>query len=168
MINYWCIKNKVLMLCFLFVFFFTLFCYIIILGGRMKKIFILFVTIIMLTGCKAKSYQEISYKELNDMLEDKESFILFIGSSTCSACARYEVTLNDVIEEYGTDVKYIDLSKLSDKDESALVSEFPIDGTPTTIFIEKGEEDNTYNRIEGAARRSKIIEKFEENGYIKD
>ena len=122
----------------------------------------------MLTGCGTpKTYDEISYNELNNMLKDKDSFILFIGSSTCSACARYEVTLNDVIEEYGTDVKYIDLSKLSETDESALVSEFPISGTPTTVFIKKGEEESTYNRIEGAAKKSKIIDKFKENGYIK-
>lgn len=134
----------------------------------MKKILALFVIVIMLAGCLMnKTYHEISYEELNNMIENKESFILFIGSSTCSACARYEVTLNDVIEEYGADVKYIDLSKLSDTDGSALVSEFPISGTPTTVFIDKGEEQSTYNRIEGAAKKSKIIEKFKENGYIK-
>lgn len=137
-------------------------------GGTMKKILALFVIAIMLAGCLVnKTYHEISYEELNNMIENKESFILFIGSSACSACARYEVTLNDVIEEYGTDVKYIDLSKLSDTNESALISQFPISGTPTTVFIEKGEENSTYNRIEGAAKKSKIIEKFKENGYIK-
>ena len=69
------------------------------------------------------------------MLDNKEDFILFIGSDTCSACQIYEGTLNNVIEEYNVDVKYVDLSKLSDKDESVLTSEFPITGTPTTVFI---------------------------------
>ena len=123
----------------------------------------------MFTGCSGnKTYNEISYEQLNNMLDNKESFILFIGSSTCSACSTYEVTLNEVIEKYGTDVKYIDLSKLTSKEESELVSMFPITGTPTTVFITKGEEKDTYNRIVGSVKQSKIIEKFKENGYIKD
>lgn len=122
----------------------------------------------MITGCSTKiTYDEIDYKELNNMLDDKKSFILFIGSSTCSACAAYEGTLNSVIKDYGTDVKYIDLSKLSSSEEASLTSEFPITGTPTTVFIEKGDEEDTHNRIVGIAKKSKIIDKFKENGYIK-
>lgn len=134
----------------------------------MKKIAILVTILFMLTGCSKTTYDEISYSELNEKLENKEDFILFIGSSTCSACAAYEITLNDIIEEYNVDVKYIDLSKLSDGDESALVSEFPITGTPATIFITDGDEKDTHNRIDGNEKKSKIIEKFKENGYIKD
>lgn len=122
----------------------------------------------MISGCSSKTYQEISYADLNDKLDNKENFILFIGSSTCSACASYEVTLNDVIKEYGTDVYYVDLSKLSDKEESSLTSKFPITGTPTTVFITGGEEDDTHNRIVGSVKKSKIIEKFKDNNYIKE
>lgn len=134
----------------------------------MKKLVILMTILFMMTGCSKTTYDEISYSELNEMIENKEDFILFIGSSTCSACAAYEITLNDIIKEYNVDVKYIDLSELSDEDESALVSEFPITGTPTTVFITDGDEEDTHNRIDGNAKKSKIIEKFEENGYIKD
>ncbi len=135
----------------------------------MKKLFILIAIIFMLTGCGGRStYDEISYSDLNKMIDNKEDFILFIGSSSCSACAVYEVTLNDIIKEYNVDVKYIDLSKLSDQDESVLVSEFPITGTPTTVFVTNGDEKDTHNRINGSAKKSKIVEKFKENGYIKD
>lgn len=122
----------------------------------------------MISGCSSKTYQEISYADLNDKLDNKENFILFIGSSTCSACASYEITLNDVIKEYGIDVYYVDLSKLSDKEEGSLTSKFPITGTPTTVFITDGEENDTHNRIVGSVKKSKIIEKFKDNNYIKD
>lgn len=114
-----------------------------------------------------KTYKEISYKELTNMLNQKQSFILFIGSDTCSACSSYKETLNEVISKYGTDVKYIDLHKLSEKEESDVISQFPITGTPTTVFITNGKEKDTYNRIVGNAKNSKIVEKFKENGYIK-
>ena len=122
----------------------------------------------MLTGCGKTTYDEVSYSDLNNMIDNKEDFILFIGSSTCSACTAYKVTLNDIIKEYNVDVKYIDLSKLSKEEQSELTSEFPISGTPTTVFITDGKEEDTHNRIDGNARNSKIVEKFKENGYIKD
>lgn len=137
-------------------------------GDSMKKIFILFTIMFMLTGCGKSTYDEVNYSELNNMIENKEDFILFIGSSTCSACGAYEITLNDIIKEYNVDVKYIDISKLSDEEEGSLISKFPISGTPTTVFITEGEEEDTHNRIDGNARNSKIVEKFKENGYIKD
>lgn len=134
----------------------------------MKKILILFITLFMFTACGNKTYDEISYDELNKMLEDKQDFILFIGSDTCSACNAYKGTLNDVIEEYGTDVKYIDLASLSEAQESSLISKFPITGTPTTVFITNGEEEDTHNRIVGSAKKSEIVEEFKDNGYIED
>jgi hypothetical protein len=76
-------------------------------------------------------------------------------------------TLNDVISEYNVDVKYIDLSKLSDTQKSELSSVFPITGTPTTVFITNGVEKDTYNRIVGSVKKSEIIQAFKENKYIK-
>lgn len=134
----------------------------------MKKIFILIVILFMFTGCGRSSYDEISYSELDSMIDKKEDFILFIGSSGCTACAAYKVTLDDIIKEYNIDVKYIDLLELSDKEEASLMGEFPITGTPTTIFITDGVEEDTHNRIDGNLKKSKIIEKLKENGYIKD
>lgn len=134
----------------------------------MKKILVLIVAVFLLTGCGSTTYDEISYDELDKMIEEKQDFILFIGSNTCSACANYKITLNNVIEKYGVDVKYIDMAKLSDTEESKLVSKFPIKGTPTTVFIKDGEEEDSHNRIEGNAKNSKIVEKFKENGYIKE
>ena len=132
----------------------------------MKKILVLFLLMFIFTGCSKTTYDEISYDELNEMLKNKDDFILFIGSSTCSACASYEITLNDIIKEYNVDVKYIDLSKLSNNEQSELTSEFPITGTPTTIFITDGDEEDSHNRINGNKSNSRIVEKFKENGYI--
>ena len=134
----------------------------------MKKI-LLVILILFISGCGVlKTYDEISYKKLNNMLDKKESFILFIGSSTCSACSSYKITLNKVVKRYGVDIKYIDLSKLSSKEKGDVTARFPISGTPATIFVVFGEEKDTYNRIDGNVRYSKIIEKLKENGYVKE
>lgn len=135
----------------------------------MKKVLIIIVAIFALTACHVnKTYEEISYKQLTNMIDKKTSFILFIGSDTCSACSNYKETLNEVIKKYNVPVKYIDLHKLSESEESYVTSQFPITGTPTTVFVTKGKEKDTFNRINGSVKSSKIIKKFKENGYIKE
>ena len=125
---------------------------------------------LFISGCgSTKTYTEISYTDLNKMLDDKESFVLFIGSATCTHCASYKVTLNKVIDENNVDgVYYIDVDNLSEKDTSSLQAKFPFSGTPTTIFIEKGQEESTFNRIEGEASYSEIVDALTENNYIKE
>ncbi len=134
----------------------------------MKKIFVFLIGISMLflSGCGRTSYDEISYNELQSMIENKESFPLVIASATCSACNSYRPTLEKFIKEYNVDVKYIDLDKLTDEEESDLMNEFPITGTPTTIFVKNGEEKDTYNRIVGNKKFSQTEEAYKDNGYI--
>lgn len=138
----------------------------------MKKIILtilISISALIITGCGGPTtYDEIDYTKLKDMLNQKQDLILFIGSETCSACASYKPTLNKVIKKYKVDVKYLDISKLSEKESSELQSKFPFTGTPTTIFVKKGKEEKTYNRIDGNQRYSKIVEKFKSNGYIKE
>ena len=138
----------------------------------MRKIMMLVATalgILFLTGCSGpKTYDEISYSDLTKMLDDKEDFVLFIGSETCSACSAYKITVNKIVEKYGVDIKYLDISKLSDEENSELSSNFAFSGTPTTIFVTDGKEKDTYNRIDGNAKYSKTVEKLKENAYIKE
>ena len=124
--------------------------------------------LIIISGCGNKTYDEITYDDLNSMLEDKESFVLFIGSATCTHCDAYKVTINKVIEDYDVDIKYIDISKLSDSEVSSLQAKFPFSGTPTTVFVEKGEEESTFNRIEGESSYSEVVDALKENEYIKE
>ena len=56
----------------------------------MKKILIIVIsviTIFCLTGCGSpKTYDEVTFEEVNNMIKDKEDFILMIGAESCSAC----------------------------------------------------------------------------------
>ncbi len=135
---------------------------------KVLYVLILIPLLIIMSGCGNKTYDEITYDELKTMLDNKESFVLFIGSATCSHCDAYKVTLNKVIKEYDVDIKYIDISEMSDTEVSSLQAKFPFSGTPTTIFIEDGEEESTFNRIEGESSYSEVIEALTENGYIKE
>lgn len=56
----------------------------------MKKVLILMIVpLLLICGCSKKTYTEISYDEFKQKIDNKESFILFIGAESCAHCATY-------------------------------------------------------------------------------
>lgn len=142
----------------------------------MKKFLaVLFIAILFFTGCnKLNKYEEISFKKFNEMLENKESFILFIGSSTCSHCTAYKEKVNKFVKEYQTKIYYIDIHEFSEEESAKFKTIINFEGTPTTVFIENGEEKKDENgnvrvyRIEGNLEYKTVVEKIKKAGFIKD
>ena len=138
----------------------------------MKKIVILLCCLVLFVGCNNKTkepYQEVSYSELQTMIENKEDFVLVMGSRQWSHCASYKVTMTDVVNKYDVTIYYIDIYNLTDIELSKLNNKFSFTGTPTTVFVEDGEEkDPQFNRIDGAKDYEYIVNKLKDNGYIKE
>ncbi|MDD4547845.1 MAG: thioredoxin family protein [Bacilli bacterium] len=137
----------------------------------MKKIILLIITSILLTGCLYKKpYVEINYEDFKEKIENKESFIFYIGATGCQYCEKYEKTLKRVVDKYDVEVFYIDTAegKLTDDEKKGFEELVTFSGTPTTVFVREGEVQSKYNRIEGSVTSDKIIEAFERNGYIKE
>ena len=139
----------------------------------MKKILclIMIISIFLISGCgkkKLTTYNEISYQEYTSLMEKKETFPLVIGSSTCSACSMFKGTMETFISKYQIDVKYIDISKLSEEDYNLLMTEINFSSTPTTIFVDKGKHTSVYQRIVGAESLSGVVSAYKKQGYIGD
>ena len=136
----------------------------------MKKFLVVFIGVMMLfcTGCSKKlsGYTEISYDDYKKLVENKESFPLVIGSSTCSACSMFKPTMESFIKKYQVEVKYIDLSKLSDEDRQSLGSIVNFKSTPTTVFYKDGEQTSVYHRIVGSVGLSDVVDAYKKMGYI--
>lgn len=136
----------------------------------MRKILFscLIILILAISGCSTKldGYTELSYNELIKKIENTETFPLVIGSSGCSACANYEITMNKFISDYQVEVFIIDLSKLSETEYDKLMVDISFNGTPTTVFYEEGKLTSYYNRIDGSESKGVIEDYFRNNGYI--
>ena len=122
--------------------------------------------ILCLTGCaKNITYKQISYTELQEKINNKESFIFVIGSSTCENCLMYK----DVIEKTKTSkpvtMYYIYLDSLDDAEHAKVYSKYAVSSTPTTIFIENGAEKSTYERIIGRVGSSDLKNYLQKHGY---
>ena len=134
----------------------------------MKKV-ILLVIVFLLTGCVTDNgYTEISYKELLEKLDNQENFVLTIEATGCSYCEKFEKTIVEINKKYSLDIKYIDMAKLNEEEKKYIKSIFPYTGTPTTINIVNGQEENSLSRIEGAKDYSYVKEKLIKWGYIEE
>ena len=134
---------------------------------RFLKFSLLCFCLLLITGCGNKYMKEVSYKEYHKLLDNKETFVLEIMRTDCSACQSFKPKLTEVLNKYKIEVKYINTDHLSEKDLKKLYNETGIDGTPTVIFYTKGEEETKATRINGSVSVDKIISKFKAVGLIK-
>ena len=134
----------------------------------MKKFLVLILfMVIFISGCgKRTTYDEISYNEFKKLVENKESFPLVIGSSTCSACSMFRPTMEAFIKKYNIDVKYIDISKLSEDENGEFSSTIGFKSTPTTVFFVDGKQTSVYDRIVGSEDLNSVISAYKRMGYI--
>ena len=110
---------------------------------------------------------KLSYDEIMEKIDNKESFILCISRTTCSHCNVYKPKLRKVANKYDIKIYYTDVDKYSKEDLKNFSSKISFDGgTPTTLFIKNGEEKTTATRIEGDVSIEKIVDKLKKNGFI--
>lgn len=115
-----------------------------------------------------KNYiKEITLANLEEKLNNKESFVLVITQTGCGHCNSYKPILQSVGRKYDFTFYDINLTNLS-KDEYALFTKIAnSSGTPTTIFYENGEEKTTLNRLVGETSSKKLTDKLIKLKYIK-
>lgn len=137
----------------------------------MKKFFgilICFICMILFTGCSKNNLEEINYKNFKSLIDNKETFILYIGSSECHNCSEFTPKFEKVLDKYKIrNVKKVEIDKFSDEDRSEFNKLINVSGTPTVAFITNGEEESMSNRINGNVDEDKIISRLKSNGYIK-
>lgn len=116
---------------------------------------------------KLTTYTEITFDEYSKMIENNETFILLMGQPNCSHCKDFKPIIEKVIKKYQIEVKYIDISKLDEKDYSIIKNKTFITGTPYTVFIKDGKLDTTA-KIKGAKSYDAVIDAFKKVGYINE
>lgn len=139
---------------------------------------IVFVFSLGVTACSSvpkKDLIEISFEEYQAKLENKEDFILYIGSRICPHCQEFKPTLEEVIAKYDLEVFYLDMYLLVEADREISVEEnkqtvylyntSKTERTPTIVFAKDGVI-KLFPRIEGAVSKSVLVDKLKAAGYI--
>lgn len=132
----------------------------------MKKIILLIVLIIGITACACKedktkvkldyeelptvqdsskylnvtfgllSYELKSTSEFDEKVNEKDSFVMFVYSETCSGCKLLAPALKEYVDESGVVVYTLNYAKISDKHA---LYDFGVNTTPFLVLVEKGE-----------------------------
>ena len=127
-------------------------------------VFVVIILFLIFNKSKEGSLIELNISNLEAKLENKDTFILCISSTTCSHCQDYKPKLSKIAKEYGLYIYYIDYDKYDYETFTNLIS---FSGsTPTTAFIKNGDESSTATRINGDVSYTKIVEKLKSNGFI--
>lgn len=128
-----------------------------------KKIKLLLISIfvIFITGCSNNNViTDIDYSKLEEIISNKESFILEIMQTGCSHCEEFTPRFKVILKENNLEAYSLNLYNLT-KEERDKFNELTtsVSGTPTVLYFEKGKE--TSHKLNGAVNNDKIEEFIE-------
>ncbi len=132
--------------------------------GRLKTILILGI-ILLITGCQT-NLEQITYHELMNKINKKDTFIIEITQNNCSHCEEFSPRLKTILETNKIKAYNLNLSNISEDDYNKLAKDYNVSGTPTTMFFKEGKE-LINNRINGSISDKKIINILKRLNYIK-
>lgn len=111
----------------------------------------------------------ISLKEFKKKVDNKDSFILLIVKDDCPYCELYEPKFKKIVKDYQIDnAFYINISSFSKEDTTSFNNMISFNGTPTTVFFDKGIEMDLWTRINGNKNTNDVITKLKTLDYIKE
>lgn len=114
-------------------------------------------------------FKELNYKELTKKIEDKDSFLLLIKKDDCAYCDLFFPKIEKIINENKVEkAYYINTSNLSEKEYEELGSLIKYNGTPTTVFFDKGTEMDLWTRIDGNQTTKYIKNRLIKLNYLKE
>ena len=123
------------------------------------KFLLMGIFIVFLTGCgnSTSTITEIDYSKLEEMIDNKESFILEIVQTGCSHCEEFSPRFQAVLKTNDKEAYSLNLYNMTEE-ESKKFSELTtsVSGTPTVLYFEDGKE--TSHKINGAVSNEKIEE----------
>ena len=112
----------------------------------MKKVLLVLFVLLSLTACNKKfSKGEVvtAYAdEVLEKLENKESFIVYVGYDDCQSCKEFKPILNQLIENYDITIYYLPTDDKQTEDQLNEIQHnyfYRMYWTPTTYIVEDGE-----------------------------
>ena len=112
----------------------------------MKKVLLVLFVLLSLTACNKKfSKGEVvtAYAdEVLEKLENKESFIVYVGYDDCQSCKEFKPILNQLIENYDITIYYLPTDDKQTEDQLNEIQYnyfYRMSWTPTTYIVEDGE-----------------------------
>ena len=109
----------------------------------MKKVLMVVVMLLLVTGCSSNRIEKLSYKELLKKFEAKESFILYFANEDSETL---EKTLNRILNKYELDAYTINTTKLSQEEINNLRLNADYE-EPSIVFVREGIDPSVITHV---------------------
>lgn len=144
----------------------------------MKKIFVILavviaalISLILIFSNKDDNHsylKEINYEEYINMVNDNETFILYVKQTNCKHCTAFTPVFTKVLNKNKVLAYVINLTNMDDDSKETFLNELSISGTPTVLFFQEGVELGKFSRISGEKSAEYVTKKLKDLGFIKD
>ena len=114
---------------------------------------------------ESKYIKDINLTELNTKISNKDTFILYIKQTNCDHCREFNPNFLSALKESKLTAYALNITDLTEEENKTFDKLFSIEGTPTVLFITKGEAG--FLKIEGVQSKDKIISVFKTTGFTK-
>ncbi len=138
----------------------------------MKKIIIIAITSVLIgvigffifnsNSMQKPLYQQTSLKEYKSKLSSKETFVIYIHKTSCSACQQLKPTINEIIKEKNIKWLAVNVEEQQNFDLSFL-KDNNISKTPTLIYYKNGIENQ---RLEGIQSKKNLLKLLKSANYL--
>ena len=134
----------------------------------MKKKILLIITILLLTSACSSSYlKNINLKKLNEKLDNKETFVLYLTNEDETGIT-LKNTLLEVAKENDLKTFYLNTKDLNENDLKELKENFTFEEENIIVFVKKGQETTVLSRITDPYTSKKDLkEELKLQGYLK-
>ena len=138
----------------------------------MRRLLALLAVLLLLTGCSSKGkYIEKNAREVREMMDKEETFVLVATKPSCMTCQDMKITLKDLTDDYPVTIYVVDVSdEKYENDINSLIYDylFRLDFTPTLYFIEEGMVTDLEENGDDLTSINFLVDLLVEHGYIKE
>lgn len=107
-------------------------------------------------------YKRLTPDESLQLIEDKESAVVYFGWESCIYCYRLRQTFDFVLADLNQDIYEVeieDLNEAEDELRQGVLNKYNVAGTPTIVVIKDGKEiDRLSNELQGTLDYVDLLE----------
>jgi predicted bacteriocin transport accessory protein len=115
---------------------------------KLLSILSVFALVFVLVGCGSNSVREVNPNDVQNKIDEGESFILVVSTTTCPFCEDFKPIMVEFSEtDATTEIIEIFIDNQDEAERNAFVTRYNIAATPTTLFFRDGQLVNQVSRV---------------------
>lgn len=121
----------------------------------------------LLGACSSKPKGELVYLSANEIamkIINEESFVFYVGTTTCSFCIKYKPELEKIVDNNTVTIYGVMINEGIEEDNRALMERLEVTGTPQTYWFKDGK---LVSNLSGYVDAKTIKKWLKENQIIK-